>query len=51
MTVDELIKELENCDKDLEVSYEVGSDRIELLIGEDPDASNASSIIIIHPGW
>lgn len=51
MNVQELIQELESCNKDLEVGYEAGKDCIDLLIGEDPDSPDASSITIPKPEW
>ena len=52
MTVEELIKKLEKCqDKGMEVGFQVERISCELLIGEDGNDKNSSSITISKPEW
>uniref|UniRef100_A0A6M3LUL4 Uncharacterized protein n=1 Tax=viral metagenome TaxID=1070528 RepID=A0A6M3LUL4_9ZZZZ len=52
MNVIELIGELEKCpNKDMEVGYEVKTDQLELLIGEDADNPDARGINIPATKW
>lgn len=49
MTVQELINELTEQDPGAEVGYEVRTDGMDLLIGDDTDAG--LSIFIPRPAW
>ena len=50
MTVQELIEALQLLNRpDDEIGYEVGTNHVDLLIGEDPDSGE--SVYITKPKW
>jgi len=52
MTLDELIEELQGEQRqhgDSEIGYEIGSNSIDILIGEDP--GTGSAVTIKKPSW